>query len=150
MASLNYRDLLAGLVLVVLGGAITAYAVKSYAIGTLGHMGPGMLPALSGAGLLILGALIAGPSFFRPRVAFEYFDLRALVAVTVSGLVFAWLAPRFGMIPAVIGLVLVASLANRGATWLQAIVLAIGLAGLAYVIFHLALGVAMPPLRLSL
>lgn len=150
MASRDYRDLLAGLLLMALGASITVYAVRFYVIGTLGHIGPGMLPAVTGTGLLILGVLIAGPSLFRPRVAFESVDLRALMAVTVSGLVFAWLAPRFGMVPAVVGLVLVASLANRHATWLQAVVLAIGLAALAYVIFHLGLGVALPPLRLSL
>lgn len=150
VASRDLRDVLAGLVLVGLGGSIAGYALQAYAIGTLGHIGPGMLPMATGLALLLLGVVIAGGALFRPRVGFERIDVRALAAVTVSGLVFAWLAPRFGMLPAVVGLVLTASLANRQGTLLHAIGLALCLAGISYLIFHLGLGVALPPLRLSL
>lgn len=150
MASRDYRDLLAGLVMVGLGGAIAGYAVNRYAIGSLGHIGPGLLPAVAGTGMALLGLMIAIPALFRPWSSFGDIDLRALGAVTASGLAFAWLAPRFGMMPAVAGLVLVASLASRRVTPVFALAMAAGLCGVSYIIFHLGLGVAMPPFRLSL
>jgi hypothetical protein len=149
-AAPDLRDLIAGGVMLVLGGAIAIQALRGYNIGSLGHIGPGMLPMAMGLGMAATGALIALAALFRPRVSFGDIDLRALGWVTASGLAFAWLAPRFGMLPAVAGLVLVASLANREVTLPRAVLLAVGLSGLCYVIFSLGLGVALPPLRWNL
>ncbi len=150
MASRDYRDLISGGVLIGIGGAIAAYTLQHYAIGSLGYIGPGMLPMLTGAGMFLLGLVIAGAALYRSPEPFDGIDLRALGAVTACGLFFAWIAPRFGMLPAVAGLVLVSALANQTVKPAASVILAAGLCALSYVIFHLGLGVALPPFQMSL
>jgi len=143
----DYRDMLAGAILVVLGGWIAFYAWQTYTIGMWRRIGPGMFPLIVGMGMAAIGLMVALPAAFRRGEHWPRADLRALACVLAALLAFVLVAPRFGMVPAVMALVLVATMAEAGFRPLRSLVLAVALAALAYVIFSLGLGVTLQPFR---
>ena len=61
----NRRDLGTGIVLLLLGGWITVYALTHYRLGDLSRIGGAAYPAGVGALLALLGLIIAVSSWFR-------------------------------------------------------------------------------------
>jgi hypothetical protein len=55
MLSRDYRDIVGGLLLVVLGLGFSWYAAEHYDLGSLRRMGPGMFPTVLGVALACLG-----------------------------------------------------------------------------------------------
>ncbi len=54
---LQKKDFYAGLVMVLLGGAVTLNST-TYKLGTFMHMGPGMFPFMLGILMMFIGVLI--------------------------------------------------------------------------------------------
>lgn len=111
MYARDHRDIMGGGALVLIGVSAAVYALLFLQLGSLSRMGPGMFPIALSSILIGLGLAILIPALFRsgemPSV-----DLRSLVAVLASILVFAILIRPFGMIPAIAALVLVVSRAD--------------------------------------
>jgi hypothetical protein len=142
----DYRDIIGGTTLVLGGVFVVAYATSQLQIGSLGRMGPGLFPAALGVLLCFFGILLAVPALFRPGTL-PTIELRSLVFVLASILVFGLTIRRFGVAPAVIALTLVAALADRQFPWLKAVALAVALAVIAVLIFNVGLEIPVEAIR---
>lgn len=143
MAIQNYRDLIGGVGLMVMGVFVAIYAYQTMPLGTVARMGPGLMPFALGILLAALGAIVTFGGFMV-RATLEPFALRPFAAVIASILLFALLARPFGILIAV-GVVLGAStLAELKTSKWQFLSLLIILPTAAYLIFSVGLGVSLP------
>jgi len=148
------KDFYAGLMFTIVGGAF-AIGATNYNIGTGARMGPGYFPLMLGIILAVLGTLII---FRALTVATETgnkvgkFAWKPLGFIIGANLLFGLLLgglPRFGiphmgLIAAIYGLVLVASLAGEQFRLKSVLVLATVLAAGSYVAFVKLLGLQFP------
>lgn len=109
-------SVIAGLPVVIIGLAVAAVAL-TYPVGTIGRMGPGLMPLACGILLAILGTAIS-------LLEEDGFDGIAIARVArpalavVGGLV-AWAltVERLGLVPATFLLVVLVSFALRKPSW---------------------------------
>ena len=143
MLSRDYRDIFAGSVLVLGGLLLTFYASYHYDIGTLRHMGPGMFPAALGVMQAVLGVAIAVPAFnrrgIRPQIRI-WAPLFVLAGISS----FALIIRPFGLIPAVLAVTIISSLADLSVRPLSLLALCATLCLVAWVSFSVALGLSTP------
>lgn len=143
----DVRDVLGGFLLSGVGLFVAVVAGTQYTIGTLQRMGPGMFPLGLGVILTALGLLIAVPAFFRAGTETRI-KVRAPLAVLGSLIVFIGVVPSFGLIPAIVGLVVVSALADPKFSSKSALILSAVLAAMAYGIFILALELPIAAFRI--
>ncbi|MCL4187113.1 MAG: tripartite tricarboxylate transporter TctB family protein [Rhodobacteraceae bacterium] len=138
-------DVVAGLTVAAVGVAVTAIAVQ-YPLGTLRRMGPGYLPVVLGALLVLLGLLIA---LSRPDAGMRIARQRARPILCVLGslAVVVAVVDAAGLVPAIMLAVPVAVAAEDGGSLLHSVVLAAAIAALVAAIFVWALGVPLPLVR---
>lgn len=140
------RDLIAGVLLFIAGLSVVSYSYFFYHIGTFALMGPGFFPLILGWIITFLGAFLAVLSFRRtkdisviPPVLF-----RSILAVAFSILLFALLIDRAGLLVTAFLVTLSASLGNINFRLSRAILLALSLTFISWLIFVIALKVAIP------
>lgn len=138
------RDLWAGVVLVLLGGAVF-YQSRSYGIGTLGHMGPGFFPEVLGTLLLLVGILISATSkdaavLIKPSAA----AWRGGSLVLLSVLAFVGAAAHLGLLPATFLSVAIAGFADRRNSLRDVLLMAGVLTVLCFVVFSWGLHLQLP------
>lgn len=137
--------------------ALLALAVliggKRFDAGTLAQMGPGFVPVLLGGILLLLALLLAASEWSavtalraaEPTVhAGPRIPLRPIVCASLSLVLWALAAERFGFIPAALGQLLLANAALPGTNWLRVGIGSLVVSLLAWALFVLLLGM---PLR---
>lgn len=146
MHKFDQRDLLAGVLLFVIGGAFLVGSL-GMRIGTARSMGAGYFPLIASSITLVLGLVIAGLALRRAAGEIERPDLRPFLAVTASVGTFAVALGSLGLLPAIMATVLVAALADRRSTPLSALVLAAVLAMASWLIFIVGLGMPIPLLK---
>jgi hypothetical protein len=140
----DYRDLIGGAILVVLGIACAVYAHHHYPLGSVSRMGPGMFPVAVGYLLAGLGVLIALPAWIR-RGTLPIPELRPLLLVLGAVVSFALTIEWIGMVPAIFVLTALAVLADNKLGVIGTIVLASALSGGAWLIFAVGLGIPLYP-----
>jgi hypothetical protein len=134
------QEIWAGLVFIALGAA-TLLIARSYDIGTTMRMGPGYFPILLGAALLLLGAasclraVLAGTA-----TPIGDLPLRPVLFITASAVAFALLIDRAGLAIATFAASILASLAGRHLRVIEALAIAVLLAGFTALLFVTALG----------
>ena len=150
----SQKDFFAGLMYLAVGGAF-AIGATEYNIGTGARMGPGYFPLILGVILALIGLVISfkatvnGPDDGDPigKWAWKqvFFVLAAnfafgilLVGVPALGI------PGFGLMVAIIALVLIASIAGYTFDMKEVLVLALVLAVGSYVVFGWALNLQFP------
>ena len=150
----SQKDFFAGLMYLAVGGAF-AIGATEYNIGTGARMGPGYFPLILGVILALIGLVISfkatvnGPDDGDPigKWAWKqvFFVLAAnfafgilLVGVPALGI------PGFGLMVAIIALVLIASIAGYTFNMKEVLVLALVLAVGSYVVFGWALNLQFP------
>jgi hypothetical protein len=146
MRHIEYRDLVAGTLLLALGLFVALYAAGHYRIGDPAHMGPGFFPVAMGCTLAALGVVIVLFAFRKTLHALQPppFALRPLIAVPAAILAFSLLIERLGLVPATVVLTSIAALAERPFQLRRTVVLAAGLALISWLIFTLALQMSLP------
>lgn len=145
MKMLTDKDVLAGLMFVMIGGAF-ALGAADYGMGTMRRMGPGYFPVVLGCILCLMGLVLAGKALWKQRPqAISRLYLRPLLALSASILTFAALIDEFGLIPACLACVLIAGLASAETRWRETICIAIGMTAFAALVFQQFLGL---PFRL--
>jgi hypothetical protein len=137
---IDSRDAVGGVLLLAGGIAIAWYSATQYNIGTPGRMGPGMFPLALGWLLAILGAALAVPAFFRSGAAFKVRLVTPLL-VLAGIAAFALLLEPFGLIAAILGVVVISSLAEMKVRPVSLLALCCFLCLLAWLIFSVALGI---------
>lgn len=146
MLSHDYRDILGGVVLIAFGLAFSAYAFANYEMGTVNRMGPGMFPVALGVVLAAFGVMQAVPALFRTgkmpeiRIWTPLFVLSGVAA-------FALMIRPFGLLPAVLGVTLISSLAELKIRPVSLAILAGSLCLISWLIFRVGLGLPIPMYR---
>ena len=135
----DYRDILGGLSLVLIGLYAATYSFLWLRMGSLSNMGPGLAPASAGVILVVLGFAIMIPAFARAG-SWPSGDLGPFLAVSASVAVFALLLRPFGLVPAILGLTFVAYLADNSLSLIGRLCVAAGLCLCATIIFVVILG----------
>jgi hypothetical protein len=142
-AGFNLPELVGGLVLMALGGFVVLEA-GGYPLGTLRRMGPGYLPVVLGCVLIGLGALVVLEGR-AARTVVPRPPWRAIVAISAAVVAFGVLVRPAGLVPAVLALVVIAALAEERLRPATTILLAIGLAAFAWLVFVALLGLSIRP-----
>ena len=146
MYSRDYRDIVGGALLTLGGLAFALYAINRYDLGVLRRMGPGMFPAGLGfvlaflGVLLLIGALRRRGSRPEIRIWTPFFVLAG-----VAG--FALMIRPFGLIPAIVVLTFVSSMAELKFRPTSILVLTVALCLIAWLTFKVGLGLPMQMFR---
>lgn len=142
----DWKDILGGGALVVLGGAYV-FGALGLDLGTARVMGPGYYPMVvaivtMGVGglIMLLGAIRRYESLPLPR-------WRPLLMVLASFATFGFVMRHAGFVPGLFLTVIVASLADPASRPLSTVALAAGAAGGAWLIFIAGLGLPIPAFR---
>ena len=113
-------------------------------LGTAMRMGPGYLPMLISAILLVLGVGTMAVAVLQPGSAAERWYLRPLVFVLAGLLVFAFGIEQLGLFVSIVLVLVVASLATRESRWIEVALVAVGLAAFSTALFIWMLGLPIP------
>lgn len=140
MARRDYLDIISGGALAVFGIIVGLYAFTHYNIGTLQRMGPGMFPLAMGGIIALLGGALSLSALLREGTPMPAVNWRALGAILASVLSFSLLVVPFGLIPAVLALVMLAGLAETPYRSIRSLILAAVLCAIAVGIFKIGLG----------
>lgn len=132
------------------GAAVIAVAATAFAlawdlpVGTLGGMGPGMMPKALAVLLGALGLLLFAGSFFHIGERLKRWSLRPPVFLFGGMIVFGLTVRPWGLVAAGPLAILIAALASDEARWVETIVSAIATTAFCVVLFKLALGLPIP------
>ena len=107
-----HRDVLAGALFIFIG-AFALSVARGYPVGSSMRMGPGYFPVVLGWVLIALGGCIGLRAARRRDRAPLAWGWKPLAWITVSMLLFGFLMPRFGLIPALAVMLPVAAAAGR-------------------------------------
>lgn len=125
-------------------GAFLALKGAGYQIGTLRHMGPGFFPVAVGVALAALGLAIVAEVRTSSAPPPDL-PLRPMALIVAGLIVFAVLVGRAGLIPATLALVLISAFADRAMTPLRALISALGIALVGYLVFVLGFRLPLHP-----
>jgi hypothetical protein len=146
MSSRSMRDIVSGTALIALGMFVSIYAFATLNLGSPTRMGPGLFPFALGILLALLGILIVIPALVTPG-PMEKVAWRSIIAVTASICVFAGAVRPLGIIPAIIMMIVVATLAETKIKPLELLGLVVLVPLAAWLIFIVGLGVPLPLIR---
>lgn len=146
MGVLRSRDFWSGAAFVAIG-LWFLWRGQDYRFGSAAAMGPGYFPVLIALALALVGLVVLLKALRAHGAAIERPVLRPLVFVLAAIVVFALSIERFGLVPATIAAIVVASPASRAFRWGETVALAIGMAGFGALVFVYALSQNMPLVR---
>ena len=139
------KDFWIGVIFIAIGlGAV--FMRGDLPMGTSLRMGPAFFPVVLGCLLAVIGTAGVLRSFFRHGEPMEKLHLKPLALVTVAVVLFGVLMRGAGLAPAAFVLVLVSAYASPKFRWKEVVLLAVGLALFAYVLFIKLLGLPIPAL----
>lgn len=136
------QDISAGVFFIALG-TVGLMLGWDYPFGTTARMGAGFVPKLLCGLLVTAGIAITAIGALRRTQPMARWHLRPLLLVLASVLVFGALIESWGLVPATVGMVLVAATASTDTRWLETAIASVALAGAAVLIFVKGLGLAM-------
>lgn len=111
MYKYDYVDMVGGLLLLLVGSVVSYVSITFYPLGTVQRMGAGMFPAGLGVVLACLGLLLVIQSLSRQGGAP---DIRLISPLFVLGgiIAFALTIIPFGLVPAILAILIITSIAN--------------------------------------
>lgn len=143
--SSGLADLVSGALMAAVGAGAALVAMR-YGVGSLQNIGPGALPAVVGAVLFFCGLGICVGAL-RTTMPMPYIAWRPFAAVVGSIAAWVFLAPRVGLFPATVVLVLVAMLAQDKPKFKAGVVTALVLGVGGSFLFIRLLGTPLPMVR---
>jgi hypothetical protein len=112
LSRLLSKDFLSGVMFIAFG-MVALYFGRNLQMGTTVRMGPGYVPHMLAYIMLALGGIIAVVSLLKPGEQVEAPKWKPITMVTVGIVCFALLFETTGLIPALIVLILIASLGGE-------------------------------------
>ena len=146
MKNIDWREFIAGALFSAVGIAVALFASSHYQVGSAARMGPGYFPTMLGWVLAALGVVIALLSLRKTIHVIKPppFTLRPFLAVIGAVALFALLVDRVGLIPTTILTVMVTASGSDSFRPGRALVLAICLAVIGWLIFSVGLKMTVP------
>ncbi len=114
-----------------------------YRYGTAQRMGPGFFPIWVGGLLGLLGFIVMARSFVIKGPSIDRIGLRELLVTLLAVAVFGLVLANFGLVAAILALVVVGAVADNSARPLETIALAVFLAAFSVGIFVYLLGLPL-------
>lgn len=145
IAGFDAADLIGGLIVTVGGGAF-AIGAATYPIGTLHRMGPGYLPLVTGIVLAGLGLGVIGGGR-AASTEIPHLTFRPALAICAGLLWFAFTIERFGLVPCVVGMVVLTSFAQKNHSWVNMLAASTFLVALSIVVFKYVLNGSLYVIR---
>jgi len=142
----DYRGMIGGGCLLLIGGFAAVYALQNLTIGSLGRMGPGAFPLGVSILLICLGTVVLVAALLRPGTSVN-FNVRPLAAISLAIIVFALTIRPFGMIPSVFVTTFIASRADSRLSFISTLFLALVLALGTTILFQVILRVPVTAIR---
>ena len=139
----DWTDIIGGALLLMFGLWFLWHAQTHYSFGELRRMGPGAFPTGLGVLMAVIGLLILIPAWFR-RGDMPTVSLRPFLAILAGGFAFALLIEPAGLVPAIVALVVIVSLAETELRWMRTAILAVSLSVIGVLIFTKGLGIPIP------
>jgi hypothetical protein len=137
------KDFWAGVLFIAFGTAAVTLGA-GYPLGTAARMGPGYFPRVLGMLLIGMGLILALRALKLTGPPLAMRNLKPLVIVLASVLVFGLTATRLGVVAATMLLILISSTADQEYRWKEALVSSLVLAVLTVAAFIWGLGVQLP------
>ena len=116
----NPKDFWAGILFIVLGLA-TVIIARDYSMGSAGRMGPGYFPRGLGAILIVLGLVLSVRALRMSGASIAFPTFQPLLIILGSVVLFAFAAPKLGLIGATVLLILASSTASHEFRWKEAV-----------------------------
>lgn len=139
----NNRDLIAGLLFIVLG-ALAVMLARDYPFGTTMRMGPGYFPTVLGVILLLFGVTVLARGIRSGEKVKGDWGWKPLALITLSIVLFGALLDRAGMIPACVATLVVAAAAGREFRLKEVLILAVVMTAFSVVVFLYGLKLPYP------
>lgn len=147
MYRIDYTDLVGGALLMLVGIGVAYVSIQHYPLGTLQRMGPGMFPAILGCVLAGLGSILALQAL-RRQGARPDIRVYAPLFVLAGVASFALLIIPFGLLPAIVCVVVISSLAElRQIRPVNVALLCLALCLIAPLVFVVGLGLPISLIR---
>lgn len=140
------KDFLSGLMFIGFG-LLALYFGQKLALGTPVRMGPGYVPRMLSLILIGLGILVCIVALVAGSEPVEKPKLKPITLVTIGVICFALLFERAGLLPALIVLILIASLAGEEFKLTEVIGNMVVLAVLCTLVFKIGLGMNISIVR---
>ncbi|MFC5478642.1 tripartite tricarboxylate transporter TctB family protein [Massilia suwonensis] len=137
------KDFWTGIIFLFIGLAAIIIG-RDYPMGSAGRMGPAYFPTVLGGLLALIGLIGVIRSFLHDGEAVGKFYIKEIILILLAVLLFGFLMRGAGLVPAALVLVLMSAYASPKFTWRASILLAVGLAVFAVVLFVKLLGLPMP------
>ena len=138
------KDLLAGLMFCAFGvGA--AVVARDYNFGSLSRMGSGFFPIVIGLGIAMLGSIITARALLKPESSepIGVLELKPVFFVSVAIIVFGFLVDDWGLIAALVALIVLARFAGHEGSPLEVAIMVVVLTAIAIAIFVYALSIRL-------
>lgn len=156
LVALTRKNVLAGLMFIAIA-AFGLWLARDYPLGTLRRMDTGFMPRMLcwilmalGAFVLVQGLLERGEPADAPAEDADVVDEPGVIAtlwpiavVAASLVAFALSIERYGLVVAVVSLIMIAGLAYRGLKWWETLAVAVVMTALCWAVFILGLGMSM-------
>lgn len=140
---INWPEATAALALAGFGAFMLVKGLD-YPFGSLRRMGAGFMPVVLGGALIVLGVALVTETLRNPERNFE-FRPRAVLSIIAALLFFAIAARPLGLIPATLGTILLAALADPPFRPLRAALTGMVVGGSCYLLFVKGLGISLRP-----
>jgi hypothetical protein len=140
------KDLLAGIMLIVIGGGAMLVA-RDYRFGSALRMGPGFFPTMLAGILVVFGICIAAVGLLRVEKIKGVVSLRALTLLPLSLVLFGILMEWAGFVPALAALVFVSAASGREFKFIEVLVLTAILTVASVALFIWGLGLPYPLIK---
>jgi putative tricarboxylic transport membrane protein len=137
------QDFAGGLFLLAVGG-LGYFGAWDLTTGTLGGMGPGLLPKAVAVLIAVFGALLLVEAFVSEGHALERWSLRGPVFVLGAAVVFAFTIRDWGLVVTGPLAVLLAACADKGVRTVEIVLFAIALTAFCAVLFKFLLRLPIP------
>jgi putative tricarboxylic transport membrane protein len=137
------QNLMAGLLMITIA-AIAAAQGSSLSVGTLRHIGPGMIPMALAAFLALIGAVLIFMWWRGDRGETGRWPLRGPIFILGAAVLFGLAVRPLGLAVAGPLLVVVAAFASHETRWTEIIIFALGMTVFCVILFRYLLSLPIP------
>lgn len=138
------KDFWSGAMFLGFGLFAVIWTKMNYQVGTPVNMGPGFLPMLVGALLVLIGAGIALRALAVDGAPLPHIHWRSVIVIPATVAVYGYLINPLGLLLSTTLLVVVSRFAGNEFNWKESILLGLGLATFSVVVFIIGLSMPMP------